>query len=81
MGSGPGRRLREVCGIRKLFREVAGNLTEGSKFRLRQWLEHDLVAVLLDLHFTPLESKSAGNTDGLTAAMLKNFRGFHSYIL
>ncbi|MEY4483853.1 MAG: hypothetical protein RL693_1305 [Verrucomicrobiota bacterium] len=81
MGGRPRRRRREVRSIGKLFREVAGNLTEGSEFRLRQWLENDFVAVLLDLHFTPLKSKGAGNADGLTAPMLKNFRGFHSYII
>ena len=76
---GPRRWFREVASVRKLLRQVAGDLGERSELWGWQRLENDLFAVLLDQDLRALKAVGLRQAHGLTPSMLEDLGGIHIY--
>jgi len=81
MLGGPGWRLGEITRMRKLFRQVSGNLGKVTELGDRNGFENHLVAMLFNENLGAIETERLRQTDRLTTTVLKDFRSAHSYIL
>lgn len=79
MPGGPRWRFREALGAGEPIGEVAGDLGERFELRSRHRAKNHFVAMFFDQHLGALKSKGLRQADGLTATMLEDFRGRHSY--